>query len=257
MNVTSLDSITKNILLKRNYSLHFYLDYLIHAKDCLRELSLDETIQTLRYKVLPLNDNHAIEIPNDYVDYANVSVRVGQYLRPLVEDSKLSLVPNYDSSFNIQPYNHGVASDPNNQLQLYNGYLTPYWWMANWDAFGENLGRQFGGVGSYSDTFKENRARNEIKINENLSVDEVVLEYVGNGMDADSATHIDAYAQQTIEAYAQWQFKANNRTYNLGDVQVAEQQYIRERLIYRARKSDLTIDRLKRIVQRNSISIKY
>lgn len=258
MNVISLDQICKNLLLKRRYSMHWYLDFLIPSKDCLRELTFDLPIQTLRYKVLQLNDNHAVEIPNDYVDYAKVSIRVGQYLRPLIEDGTLDLVPNYDSDFVIQPYNTGIATQPTiTSTTYYNGYFSPLWYTVNWNAFGENTGRLFGGSGVQSDTFKVNKARNEIKINENLCVSEVVLEYIGNGMDADSATHIDAYCQQAIEAYCMWQFKENNRTYGINEAALAKQEYVDQRKILTARLSDLTIDRFKRIAQHASIGIKY
>lgn len=265
MTVISLDAIIKNILLKRRYSLHFYLDFIIPAKDALRELSFDLPLNTLRYKVLPLKDtlltpnteNHAVDIPEDAVDICRVSYRVGQYLRPLVQDDALDLVPNYDSNFDIQPYANGIASDPTNPSLFYLGYAAPYWWTVNWNSFGENLGRQYGGMPSYNDTYKIDKNRNEIKINENLNVNEVVVEYIGNGLDADSATHINAYAQQTIEMYALWQFYLHNRTYSQGEAELMEQKYIKEREILAARLSDLDINRLKRIVQANSIGIKY
>ena len=259
MNVISLDNIVKNILLKRRYSLHWYLDFLVPAKDCLRELSFDLPIISLRYKVLTLNSNNALTLPDDYQDWAKVSVMSGQYLHPLIEDNGLSLVPNYDSDFNIQPFSSGIAIDSNNPQSYYNGWLTPMWFMVNWNAFGENIGRQFGGICNYSYTFKVNKARNEIKINESLAsaYSNYVLEYVGNGIDADSATHIDAYCQAAIEAYAMWMFKENNRTYSPGETNMAQMEYDKQYRILRARFSDLSIDKLKRIVQKNSIGVKY
>lgn len=257
MNVISLNEIVTNILLKRRYSMHWYLDFLVPAKDCLRELSFDLPMNAVRYKVLNINDNHAIEIPDDFEDVVKVSVRIGQYLKPLVEDNSLDLVPNYDSNFDIQPYSTGVATDTNQQLSYYNGYLAPLWFMVNWNAFGENTGRQFGGVSTYSDTYKVNRARNEIKINENLAYTQYVLEYISNGLDSDSATHIIGYAQNCIEAYCMWQFKEHNRTYTPSEAELEHQKYITERQILTARLSDITIDKLKRLVQRNSIAIKY
>lgn len=258
MNTVSIRQIVDNILLKRGYSNHWTLDFLVPATDCLRELSFDiNDLLPVKYKVLPLNDNHAIEIPNDYTDWTKLAYRVGQFLKPLVEDPALDLVPNFDSNFDIQPYNQGIASDPTNPNLQWVGYSSPYWWTINWNSFGENLGRQYGGQPSYTDTFRVNKARNEIKINENLNVNEIVLEYIGNGMDVDSATYIDGYAQMTIETYAIWQFKANNRTYSPSEVEMAKQEYITEREILVARKSDLTIDRLRRIVQSNSVAVKY
>ncbi len=258
MNSITLDQIVRNMLLKRRYSIHYYLDFLIPAKDCLRELSFDLPMNTLRYKVLTLNDNNAIELPTDYQDYSRVCVRNGQYLIPLVEDNSLGLVPNYDSNFNIQPYSQGIASETSAANQIaYNAVLSPYWFLNNWNAFGENLGRQFGGVGTLPDTFKVNKARNEIKINENLANSEYVLEYIGNGTDADSATHIDGYAQATIEAYCLWQVYLNNRTYSTSDARVAEMSYVKEREVLRARLSDLSIDKFKRIIQLSAIGVKY
>jgi hypothetical protein len=251
--VISLTAIVKNILLKRRYPWHYFLEFLVYSKDGLREIAMDVDIICGRYKCLPLNSNHAIEIPNDYLDYTRVSVRIGQYVRPLFEDNNLQLVPNYDDEFEIQPYSEGVAQPDQSDSGYYSldGYYSPYWWTVNWNNWGENVGRMFGGVGTYLDTFRVNKARNEIKINEALCVDEVVLEYVSNGMDADSATHIDGYAQAAIEAYAMWQFKEHNRTYSAGEAQVANQEFIKQLQILKARLSDLTIDNLRRIVVKN------
>lgn len=258
MVVTSLDKIVRNILQKRRYPLVYYIDFLVYAKDILRELGFDGEIDTLRYCVLPVDANNEVEIPNDYVDYCRVSAWIDQYMHPLVEDNGLVLMPNYDSSFAIQPYTDGIAvSNSTNQYQSFNGYLSPYWWMTNWDIFGENLGRQFGGKGTYADTFRINKARNKIKINEFLSCNFILLEYVGDGLDADSATQIDVMAQMCIESGALWQYQLHNRSYSNADREIAKGEYLDQRAILRARKSNLTIDALKRIVQSNSVGIKY
>lgn len=259
MVVVSLDKIVKNILLKRGYPMHYYLQFLVYSKDGLREMAMDEPIITTRYKVCAVNTNNAIVIPNDYLDYTKISVRIGQFIKPLIEDNTLDLVPNYDSNFDIQPYNQGVQSQDNSSqlAPIYSGYSAPYWWMVNYNTFGENLGRQFGGVAGQTDTFRVNKARNEIKINEDFWCTEILLEYIGNGMDADSATHIDPYAEFAIEAFAMWQHKSHNRTYSASEAELARQEYVNQRQIMRARISDITIDRLKRIVQHNSVAVKY
>ena len=257
MVVTSLNQIVCNILLNRRYSRHWYLDFLIPLKDGLREICFDEDMNTLRYQIITLNSINIGELPNDYVDYARVFVRVNQYLHPLVEDNSLDTIPNYDSEFTEQPYSSGVATDTASNISLYSGYAAPYWYMTNWNNLGENLGRQFGGLGTTADTFKIDEARNIIKINEYLSVTEIVLVYIGNGLDSDSATHINAYAQSALEAFCMWKFKENNRTYSAGEAEAAHQQYITERMILRGRLSDLTLDKMKRIAQGNSIAIKY
>lgn len=258
MTLITLDSIVSNILMKRGYPLQYYIDFLVYCKDGMREIAFDDPIFSIRYKALPVDQNsNTVDLPNDYLDYSRVSAWTDQYIRPLVEDNSLTLVPNLDSNFQVQPYSNGIPSQTQPVGYYPSGYLSPYWWVTNWNSFGENLGRFFGGVGAMSDTFRIDKTRNVIKINENLFIQNIVLEYISNGMDADSATRIDSYAQNAIEAYALWQFYLCNRTYSQGEAEAMYQHYVIERNILRARLSDLTIDKLKRIVQQNSIGVKY
>ncbi len=259
MTVTSLHKIVTNILLKRRYPLQYYIEFMVYCKDGLRETAFDLPILALRYCVLPVNQNgNTVDFPNDYQDYTTVSAWVDGYIRPLVETDDLQLIPNYDSEFNIQPYSQGIASDPGtgNQYNFPNG-IGGYWWGVNWNSFGENTGRMFGGVGGMYDTFRIDKSKNQIKINEALCINNIVLEYISDGMDADSATHIDSYAQMAIEQFAMYQFKEHNRTYSAGEAENERQKYIQEVQILRARLSDITVDRLKRIAQGNAIAIKY
>lgn len=260
MTFISLDEIVCNLILKRKYPWHYYLDFIVPAKDALREIAFDMPILPIRYCVLPVDQaGNIVTLPNDFQDYITVSAWVDQYIRPLVETDSIQLVPNYDSSFNVQPYSQGIATNTaaQNQYVLYNNSLSGYWWMATWNSFGENMGRQFGGVGGMWDTFRMNKGANQIKINENLYVTQIILEYISDGMDADSATRVDSYAQQAIEQYCMWQFKEHNRTYSAGEAENEKQMYIMEAMKLRARLSDLSVDRLKRIVQGNAIAVKY
>ena len=260
MTVISLDQIVKNILLKRGLSLHWYIDLLVMAKDAMREISMDDSIFSIRYKALPVRqDDNTVELPNDFQDYTRVSAWVDGYIRPLVENNNLQLVSNYTSEFVVEPYSNGVALATQQQQNLLysNNFLTPYWYIVNWNNFGENTGRLFGGIGNYIDGFRIDKTKNQIKIDDNLFIENIVLEYISDGMDADSATQIDAYAQNAIEAYALWQFYLHNRTYTQNEAEAMYQHYAIERGILRARLSDLTIDKMKRIVQQNQIGIKY
>jgi hypothetical protein len=261
MTVVSLDQIVKNILLTRKYSFHWYLEFLVHTKNILRELCFDCNIIAGRYQLLPV-ENFRVDLPTDYVDYTRVSVRVDQYIHPLTEDDALQLVPNYNDDFEVSPYSEGVQTMPNGSgiSGFYTGYAYPFstWFMTGWNNWGESVGRTFGGVGSYIDTFRVDKYANQIKINEQLcGVTELLLEYISNGMDADSATHIDAYAQEAITAGAMWQFKENNRTYSAGEAEAERQKYIQQVQILRARLSNLTIDNLKRLIQKNQRGIQY
>lgn len=256
--VISLDKIVKNILLKRKYPVHYYIQFLVYAKDGLREIAFDAPVLPARYKCLVVNqDTMTAELPNDFVDKIRVSARVGQYVVPLVENSNLQTIPNYDSDFQVQPYSEGVQVPDSQTTAAYGyynssfGYAAPYWYLVNWNSWGENIGRLFGGIANYPDTYKINKLDNNIKINENLAIEEIVLEYISNGMDADSATHIDAYAQMAIEQFCMWQFKEHNRTYSEGEAQVAKRDYENELVKLRGRLNPMTIDDLRRIIDKN------
>lgn len=247
----SLDKIVRNLLMKRGYPPHQYIKMLTYCKDGLREIAFDCPILPARYKCLTVDQTTmTAELPNDFVDKIRVSVRVGQYIVPLVEDSNLQTIPNYNSSFEVSPCGDGVQ-EPSSQTGNYYGYASPYWYFANWNSWGENTGRLFGGVAGYSDTYKINKLDNNIKLNENLDIQEVVLEYISNGMDADSATHIDAYAQMAIEQFCMWQFKEHNRTYSEGEAQVAYNDYKEEVRKLRGRLNPITMDDLRRIIDKN------
>jgi len=260
MTIISLDQITKNILMKRNYPLQYYINFLVYCKDIMREIAFDEPIFSVRQCVLPVDQNTMrVDLPNDFQDYVRVCSWVDQYMRPLVEDNSLQLIPNYDTSFDVQPYANGIAAiPPTTDITFYpSGYLSPYWWVTNFNSYGENTGRMFGGVGAMADTFRMDKANRQIKINDNLFIQNIVLEYISDGMDSDSATQIDSYAQFAIEAGAMWQFYLHNRTYSQNEAEAMYQHYVAERQVLRARLSDLTIEKFKRIVQGDAIAIKY
>lgn len=249
MTTTTLKSIVNNVLLQRGYSLHWYLQLLLYAKDCLRELTFDD-LHVVNTKILPLTDYKAAKIPSDYVDWSGVFVKAGQKLRPLVEDNHISPLYNYDSNFVPQQFADGNQNTP---IFYQNSIVPIYWRMTTYNEFGENTGKLFGiGAGNPTDTFKVIKERSEIQLNEHSEATEIVLSYISNGQNADAATNIDAYAQNTIEAYMLWQLKENNRTYGEGEKERARQMFISERKILRARMSDLNINKLKRIVQKNS-----
>ena len=260
MTTASLDYIVKNFLLKKGYPLHWYMQFMVYASDCLRDITFDD-LRVINTKILPVNQAiNTAELPEDYQDYVNVSVMVGQRIRPLVPTLTLNPLTSLDtnSNFNPQDWTDNLTPpDSNNgQAQLYYGAL-PYaqWFTVHYNDFGENIGRFFGlGAGYQEDTFQVFKERNQIQIDQKLYVENVVLQYISDGQSADAATLVDPYAIKTIQAYIDSQLKAHNRNYNMGEKQLAQNEYIRERMILRARKADWSVEKIKRIVQKNTMA---
>jgi len=253
--ITSLDQIVRNVLLKNRYSLHWYVDFMLYAAECLKELTIDD-LHVINTKLCTLSSTNTIEIPADYSDYVSVCVKVGQHLRPLVEDNSLNPMPNYDDNFVNQPYVSYTGSNDG----YFNQYLYPTVFQAasRFDDYGEALGKRYGWAGGNgNDTFKVIKERNVIQINQYISNDcKIVFGYIGDGRNADAATHIDIDADATIKSYSNWQRKENSRSYSLAEKERDRMLYVNERLILRARKSDLTLTKMKRILSKNSIASK-
>lgn len=247
--VVTLDSIVRNFILKRRYTLHWYLELLVYSKDCLRILSNDD-LKIIKTRLLKVNNNYnACDLPDDYQDYVQVGIKVGQNIKPLVETDKINPIINRNSSFTPIKYNES-AVDPNSQV--YYGALYPFYWhTVSWNDYGEFTGGIYGsGAGVQDDVFSLPPGRNQIQLTENMTVDYIVLQYISDGMDSDAATQITPYAYETISAYIMWQMKANTRTYSAGEAAAAKQEYVDERKILRARMSDLNTETFTRLLQR-------
>lgn len=247
---TTLDSIVRNFLMKRRWPIHYWIECMVYAKDSLRIMNLDE-LQVINTRRLVVNAQNAVDLPNDYLDYVQVSVQSGQNIKPLVETDKINPLIARTSTF--QPTTYGaLASNANNQIFF--GTLYPFYYnTVYWNSYGEPMGRMFGlGAGVQDDVFSIFPERGQIQLTERLSIDHIILEYISDGMTADAATKVTPYAYDCIDAYILWQHKEHNRTYGEGERERAKQEYISQRLILRARKSDLTMERVIRTFQKGT-----
>lgn len=260
MKFYSLNTIVNNCLLRKGYSIHWKMQFLASGRDCIREMSLDAMpiINTQLLDVIIDNGYKVVNLPCGYVDYTKVGIRVGQFVQPLLPRESINRLHNFDTNTGvIIPYDSITDVEVRNgNTEIFAGFNSPWynWDTVTWDTYGEFTGRFYGfsGAGSESDTFKVLPERNQIQLNENLFVDKIVLEYISDGVSGcDSATQVDVYAVATIEAYILYQQKEQNRNYSSQERELAKQEYIRQYQIFLARKSDLTIETLKRTFNRN------
>jgi hypothetical protein len=254
MTTISLDAIVRNFIMKRRYSFHWYMEFLVYATECLRELSMDDLKVVNTMKLAVDSNTNAVDLPHDYMDYIEVGIQTGQTLKPLVETDKINPLVARTSNFTPTTYGELSAAATNNVL--YYGSLYPYYWnTVFWNSNGEFTGRLFGfGAGGEDDVFSVFPERNQIQLSERLSLSYIVLRYISDGMNSDAATQISPYAYQTISNYIYWQMKEHTRTYSDAEAERARQLYINERLILRARLSDLTTEKLKRAFQKATYS---
>jgi hypothetical protein len=241
MRFTSLDQITRSMLLQRGYPIHWYIDFLKYGTDALRELTFD-VLKVINSAKLPVNSYKAVTLPCDYVDWVKVGVAAGQYVHPLAQ-GPINRLNNFDDSGNKIPYSDelpdGTFAEIRGSIEYTNGL----------NSLGEHTGGIFNhNPGRSIGTFIELTERNEIQLDNDYPYDYIILDYISDGATCscgcdcggDSATSIHPYAIAAIEAYIDWKMKAFNRAYGAGEVQMAEDQYIRQERKLRARKNGLT-----------------
>lgn len=244
----SLDSIVRSTLLRKGYSIHWYLDALIAARDCFREINFDD-LAIINTKILVLDDAFQAILPDDFADAVECSVMVGQYLRPLVPVKNMNPIIHRDTVGNPDTWDNTNIEDGTIFNSLSAGY---FWRTITWNEYGENVGRLFGYNDSYTDTYQIFRKEKRMQVNYQVGVDRIVLKYISDGMDVDAASHVDVYATKTIEEYIMWQFKEMNRSYGEGEKMRAQRLYEREREKLRARMANWNIAQIKRIAQKNN-----
>jgi len=242
MAYTTLDKIVRSALLRKRYPMHYYVDFLKAAADCLRELrySILDSVET---KVIAVNDYNAIDLPCDYVQWVRVGYMNGGLTYPLVQQDNINRLRKSDGSGGYENYDTPTVG-------MYGSYST---YTTEWGTFN---GGFFGYGNGYSvDTFKEVKERNQIQINQGLAITDVYLEYISDGSCCSTITKINPLAQACIEAYIMWQQKEQNRTVGLGERQIAQEAYKDKWRELRARLDPMTTEDVKRIWNNNYMSV--
>jgi len=251
MVIQTMDYIVRNNLLRHGYPLHFYLQSLIYGCECLSELTMDD-LKVVHTQILPINNYGAADMPSGVNDSVGVFIKVGQMLQPLVEDNTINPLNNFDSEFNIQRYDTPPTESDDQSVVQIEGLLNTWWYgFSPYDSLGEPLGR-FSGIGNpTNNTYRIIKERNQIQLNENLSVTEIVFQWIGDGRNSDSVSSVESYALDTIRNYIDYRLKDFNRTYSRGEVEQARQMYLTSRKTLRGRKSNITMTALRQIVYKN------
>ncbi len=237
---TTVDSLVRGVLLKERKPLHWYVEYLSHACSGIKRLNTT-TLKNVNSKKLTVNSYKAVDIPCDYVDWVRVGFSVGENVRPLIHDDNLNRLNNYDSSGNKVVYEN-VLPDGTDINSI--GYMEPYYYNAPYQYGSINYTPLFGYDPSRSDwkfVVLPNRGSNgEIQLSANFPYDNIILDYITDGLEADSATRVDPLAVPALEKWIMWQSKIHSRNFSDSERREAERRWEHEWKLLRAAKNDLT-----------------
>lgn len=218
----TLDKMVRSALFSVEYTMHWYIPFLKHAADCVRELGFG-IMGGVQTAVITGNDDNSFDLPCDYAAWIRVGYMSGSLTYPLVQQDNINRLRKSDGAGGYENYDVMVSGD---------GYYGTI--ATEWGAF---RGGFFGYGSGYSlDTFKEIPERNQIQVHQGLGITDLYLEYAGDGSLICSTTKINPLAQATIDAYIMWKR-------GLG----SEDAYKHQWRLLRARLDPISTEDIKRI----------
>lgn len=251
----TLDETVKSVLLRRGYSMHWYLQFLKYGHDCLRELSYS-TLRIVHTAVVEVDDTGSVTFPEgcDASKIIRIGIGVGQKIRRLVlGQGVFNRVQNTDVKGNKIPW-----TDHANDIGDYGFYLNDWLgWGINYNDFGEYMGGDYGyGAGYETDVYEvfPERATGQIQLHECYAGRTLFLDFIGTGTCIDNLSKYEAAAQGTVEQYIIWQMKRQARHWSMSEARQEEDEYYAQLRQLRARKNPLTTDDIARIFRRGYMS---
>jgi len=237
MYLVTIDSIVRSALISQGLTIHHYYQFFHYAQKCFRELNLD-TLKTVQVTELTIGNGNSVSLPSDFIDWVKVGIKVGQYVKPLVQLPSLMKTPNRDANGNEITY-----------PEMWRGYYL----QVNGNDRGEHLGKDYGhGNGSSADSFTFVPGRNELRFDISYPKgNKILLEYIGYGTNANTTTSITMYAQDTVENYIIWKYKCSLRNSPVATQQMAMQEYYNSLRILRGRLNAVTVQDIIRISRNN------
>ena len=245
MKLYTLDKIVRSALTDKAYPMHWYLQFLHYGVDALRMLNFD-VLQNVKSVRLPVNSYKAVTLPCDFVDYIRVGNEVGQYIYPHGEKrDSFNRLNKFDSNGNKIAYG---------DIEAANGILPNDWegfWYTNYlNDKGEHLGRIFNNFSGTRDSFVILRERGEMQLDTSYIGTEIVLDYVTDGLTTSASNAIHPYAIDCIKAYIFYKMKEHSRAYNMGERQMAREEFYNQLRILKARMNSIDINDIRRSLDR-------
>jgi len=205
MKTRTLDHIVRNTLLDLQLPLHYYVRFLHYGIRCLEELNYDIPINVKITKLDVTSYQRAI-LPSDFVDVVDVSAKYGEHLL------QLSLDPELNTSYNYEEGTTNKIKFPDPAPVSFDNELI-YSTVNNFGQYnevGENIGRHFGLAADQKQSYNIDKINGELVFDNALSVSEVTVTYVSDGITTSSANTVTPYAEDTINKYIKYQRSLNS-----------------------------------------------
>jgi hypothetical protein len=184
----------------------------------LRDLNMDAK-SIIKEVELTVNANDTVNLPNDYIDYLVIGVVDSGIISALGANNNLA-PRSYDSCGNLNGA-PGYNGDENTFFSYNSSHFT---------KDGQFNGRAYGagGGGSANGTYKVYKNDGYIALS-GASASTIVMRYLANLSQVDGSFMVDEYYVEALKDWMYWKYVQNQRSYGLGDKQLAQATYFREK----------------------------
>ena len=182
----------------------------------LRDLYYDSIGSVETEVLLEVNDNYTVDLPSDYIDYYAIGILSGGELVSLGYNSNLTDISVNDCGDRIAP---STDSDSTDSLLFVQS-------ISEYNDKGERLGGNYGVGGGRSaiGEFKIYADKGYIAL-DGYNGTHVILRYKADINMIDGDVKVHPYNVQAIKDYIWKHYVSKSRSYNLGQIQLADKAY--------------------------------
>jgi hypothetical protein len=215
-----LDEIVREFYIERLHMSQLdnrYPMFLQIAISGLKDINMDiKSVVTEAY--LPVNDNDTVDLPSNYLDYLVIGVVSNGAIAAIGKNNNTPLRDNDDCGDLKTSVNDGTEYS-------FVGYNSNHY-----TKDGQFSGRYYGagGGGSAFGTYKVYKDKGYISLT-NTTVESIIMRYYATLEQVDGNFMVEEYFTEALKDWMWWKYVQNQRSYDLGVKQLAEQSYHRQK----------------------------
>lgn len=212
------------------------------GRQALRELQYD-AIRTIKSVNISVDTaTNTISFPSDYIEYTKIGV-LGQdgIVRVLGENKALNISGDFVGTFDSDGIEILTDTDPSSGVPAVNSNNPAEFIIFRNYYYNDANGRLFGiaGGGNARGYYRIDKGNNRIELSTALAGDSIILEYVADETMRKNPM-IPIMAEQAIRSYIYYRYIQRKQNVNLGEKQMAERDWYREKKKAKARSQKMT-----------------
>lgn len=220
MVTVTLDEVIRKTLRKAGLPLHYYIHYLLFARDGLKEMKFS-ILPSEKTTELALDSNNEATLPTDFVGEVGVYKAEGDKLVQLPHNYLLS---SFDTQVPFEQVDQVFSSGDGSPLYI--------------DEFNSDVGRQFGMLYPRTNGYRIITELNKIRVDVGSDLGKVYLKYVTMPVKVANKSLVHPFIEPALVAYINWQvaFYAADR-----DVMMKRTEFFNQRRLAKAALSKISI----------------